>query len=364
MSKKFQGPTGSLMTCDALSRAFVAEEIRRTFPAAPALIWLKTYEANEDGIAIVEPGVSFAEFAAHVNSIGLFFLRHIAPVQQRVALTGAEADIETLCTAAEDLAHLLNPTGTFSVQSRVLAHGPLPYRKVAINETLSLRLEASTGATMNTREPEQVVTVLCTPTTGYVGVSHTSQNLSAWPGGKHRFKREEGQISRSEFKLLEALSVFNISLPNEGMALDIGAAPGGWTRVLRAAGLSVVALDPAELDERLAGVSGVAHVQKRIQDYLADGSRNRAAPFRVIVNDLKMDARGSVEIMQRVRPRMALGGFGIMTLKLPRSIRSTATMLAFLRSDIERLRRGYAVLGARQLYHNRSEITVVLQRER
>ncbi|MCW3060564.1 MAG: ribosomal large subunit methytransferase, partial [Capsulimonas sp.] len=140
-----------------------------------------------------------------------------------------------------------------------------------INETLSLRLEALTGTIMNTSEPENVVSVLCTPTTGYLGVSPARRNLSAWPGGKHRFKREDGQISRAEFKLLEALSVFGVSLPRGGTALDIGAAPGGWTRVLRAAGLGVVALDPAELDVRLAGDPGVVHVRRRIQDYLSDG---------------------------------------------------------------------------------------------
>lgn len=52
----------------------------------------------------------------------------------------------------------------------------------------------------------------------------------------------------AEFKLLEALEVFGIVLPSHGVALDLAAAPGGWTRVLRRAGEYVTAIDPGELD--------------------------------------------------------------------------------------------------------------------
>jgi hypothetical protein len=46
--------------------------------------------------------------------------------------------------------------------------------------------------------------------------------LSDWAGGVRRFAREEGQLSRSEFKLLEAFEVFDISVPQKGLALDLG----------------------------------------------------------------------------------------------------------------------------------------------
>src|SRR5207245_5904296 len=100
--------------------------------------------------------------------------------------------------------------------------------------------------------PQIVVSVLCTPEKAYLGISTVEENLSDWPGGMRHFAQTPEQISRSEFKLLEALEVFGVTLPSGGRALDLGAAPGGWTRLLLEAGLRVVAVDPANLDPRLA----------------------------------------------------------------------------------------------------------------
>src|SRR5947208_3146142 len=85
-----------------------------------------------------------------------------------------------------------------------------------------LRLEAQTGARMDARAPAQIVSLLCLPEIGYLGISDAARNLSDWAGGEHRFRQEEGRISRAEFKLLEALSVFRLALPAQGGALDMG----------------------------------------------------------------------------------------------------------------------------------------------
>jgi 23S rRNA (cytidine2498-2'-O)-methyltransferase len=213
---------------------------------------------------------------------------------------------------------------------------------------------------MDCRWPQQVVSILCTPTTAYVGVSATEDNRSAWPGGKHRFKRDDDQVSRAEFKLLEAMSVFGFEFPAKGRALDIGASPGGWTRVLAARGLEVDAVDPGDLDPRLRNQRGVRHFRRRIQEYSPKGKE-----FAAIVNDMKMDARDSVEIMLGFAPYLAAEGTAVMTLKLPKmggSATAARKMLDMLREDLERLATGYEVIGARQLYHNRSEVTVALRR--
>jgi 23S rRNA (cytidine2498-2'-O)-methyltransferase len=85
---------------------------------------------------------------------------------------------------------------------------------------------------LDVRNPEQVLSLVCTPTHGYLGFSLAVENLSTWAGGVHRFKREKEQISRAEFKLLEILNLFQLSLSAGDTALDLGAAPGGWTRIL------------------------------------------------------------------------------------------------------------------------------------
>jgi 23S rRNA (cytidine2498-2'-O)-methyltransferase len=136
----------------------------------------------------------------------------------------------------------------------------------------------------------------------------------------------------------------------------MGAAPGGWTRVLRSRGLTVVAVDPADLDPRLGHDRGIRHVRERVQDYLP-----RAGRYRVLVNDMKMDARASVGLMLRAAPALEPGGLAVMTLKLPREEAPARQTLERVRTDLERLSERYRILEARQLYHNRHEVTVALE---
>jgi 23S rRNA (cytidine2498-2'-O)-methyltransferase len=212
------------------------------------------------------------------------------------------------------------------------------------------------GATLDVRHPRQVVSVICVGHaqggTAYLGVSATTHNLSDWAGGMRRFAREEEQVSRSEFKLLEAIEVFGLDLAPRGVALDLGAAPGGWTRILRRHALYVTAVDPGDLDPRLAGDRGVRHKRMSAEAYLA----NAPDHFDVIVNDMRMDARDSARLMVAYAPQLYAHGWALMTLKLAETKRRTALDHAFAI-----LQEAYTIAGARHLFHNRSEITVYLR---
>ncbi len=342
-----------LISCDPEFEAQALQELRELWPAMPSPEWVG------DGVARCVPGVEFGAFAALVTKHAPIFIRHIAPVQREVELSGGTADLELFANAALSLASLLNPNETFAVQTRFLHEEARPYRKFTLNETLSTRLQAETGAAMECKTPAQVVSVACTQTRGYVGISRTAQNRSAWPGGEHRFKREEGQISRAEFKLLEALDVFGLTLPVGGKALDMGAAPGGWTRVLRQQGLRVVAVDPADMDVRFRRDPNVTHVAKTIEAFLP----TLKTRFDVVVNDMRMDADASVEMMLKASRSLVPDGLAIMTLKLTKAVETRRSVLDEVRQALERLRREYDVVGARQLYHNRSEVTAALRRK-
>ena len=181
-------------------------------------------------------------------------------------------------------------------------------------------------------------------------------NLSDWAGGVRRFAREEGQLSRSEFKLLEAFEVFDISVPEKGLALDLGAAPGGWTRILRTKGLRVVAVDPAKLDGHLSRDPGVQHVQTVAQRYLPTHVGRDA--FDLIVNDMRIDVDRSVRLMCQAASFLKRSRFAIMTLKLkPRYQRKQ------IRDALAILAHAYTVWGTRKLFHNRNEVTVALRRD-
>jgi 23S rRNA (cytidine2498-2'-O)-methyltransferase len=189
-----------------------------------------------------------------------------------------------------------------------------------------------------------------------VGASTAKANLSDWAGGMRRFAREEGRISRSEFKLLEALELFGIILPERGTALDLGAAPGGWTRILRQLGQYVTAVDPGSLDPRLDDEKSVRHRRITAQEFL----REEPDRFDIIVNDMRMDAADSARLMVNFASRLYRHGMAIMTIKLPSGEDAIATRQR-VNAALATLQSAYTIVGARQLFHNRSEITVALR---
>ena len=93
------------------------------------------------------------------------------------------------------------------------------------------------------------------------------------------------------------------------------------------------------------------HLRVTAENYLAD----EPDQFDLIVNDMRMDARDSARLMVDYAPQLYPGGAVIMTLKLPEEGRPTVIDHAW-----EILEEAYTIVGARQLFHNRSEITLYM----
>ena len=336
---------GVVFTAQAGAEQCARNELQRTGLRMADVRWL------DAGVGWAAAEGGFARLAAVFAQELPIFIRHICPAQVCVP-HGGQAEVPALLAeAAWDAfgAHI-DRSRRFSVQAVFLREGDTPYKRFDVHSAIA-GVFAEHGATLDVTRPEQVISVTHLPDRAYLGLSEAADNLSDWAGGAHRFAHEAGQISRAEFKLLEAIEVFRLRLPAQGTALDLGAAPGGWTRVLRAQGLAVVAVDPAALDERVAADPGVTHFRGTAQKYLQD-----PAMADIIVNDMRMDARESAHIMGSVAACLREGGLAVMTLKLPQQgmQRQAAQAMALLR-------RWYDVAGARQLFHNRAEITVVLR---
>lgn len=185
------------------------------------------------------------------------------------------------------------------------------------------------------------------------------EDSSPWPGGIPRLRQPPNAPSRSAAKLDEALHTLlsedeRKTLLREGFrAADLGAAPGGWSWVLVRAGLRVIAVDNGPLKEPVAGHPHVEHLR-------ADGFRwQPARPLDWMVCDM-------VEQPRRVAERMAQWfreGWcrnAVFNLKLPMKKRWDETVLCL---DLFREQAGeLKALRARQLYHDREEITVFARR--
>ena len=247
----------------------------------------------------------------------------------------------------------------FSIQTRILdrpsAHVYAPFE---INQALA-RVVGESGYTLNVQRPSWVVSVVIVGSQAYLGASSVQQNLSDWAGGQRRFKRDDEQISRAEFKLLEALEVFSLGLPTNGKAADLGAAPGGWTRLLRQHDLEVWAIDPGELHPSLQRDPKVHHIRGYSQQFASarsDLSAPGATDFDIVVNDMRLDIVESAHITRQFAQHLKPNGLAIMTMKLPQK-----HIRAAINTGLKILSEAYEVIGARQLFHNRHEITVALR---
>jgi 23S rRNA (cytidine2498-2'-O)-methyltransferase len=342
-----------LLTADPDFSALALDELLRDSPGATTRALLAP------GVALIELGEPFLALAERWQSAPPIFVRHIAPVHHQLALQATAEDLASLCALVlAEIAPQLDVHRSLSVQTRLFAQ--LPYKPFDLNTSLATALNEATGVAINVRRPEQILSVAVATmpdahlpaTMALVGLSYARQNLSDWAGGTRRFARELGQISRAEFKLLEALECFAIRLPAHGVALDLGASPGGWTHVLRQHGQYVTAVDPGELDPRLADDHGVRHKRMTAEAYL-DSDPDQ---FDLIVNDMRMDARDSARLMVAYARLLYPHGFALMTLKLPARRRHNVIDHTF-----QLLGTAYQLAGARHLFHNRSEITLYLK---
>ncbi|MCL2189549.1 MAG: hypothetical protein FWC16_10860 [Defluviitaleaceae bacterium] len=306
-----------------------------------AMAELQKYDASIRPLKDLDAGVKLVTVPQGHGSFftdapRLMFVRHIFPV----LIEGSVQEI-TPVKLAESLP-LQDMVGAFSVQKR----GEVAFAFIQSLEALL----CEKGFTQNDKSPAWVVSLFSHENILYAGVSDVKQNRSAWNGGARRYKKEN-VISRAEFKLMEAFEIFNLSPAENTRALDLGAAPGGWSKVLLDRGFYVTAVDPGALDARLAHPQ-LTYVNATAQRFFA---AYKGAPFHFIVNDMKMDMYESIRIMLDAAHLLTPGGTAIMTLKLAKG-----QGLSKINKALALLEKKYRVADTRQLFHNRDEVTVVV----
>lgn len=189
----------------------------------------------------------------------------------------------------------------------------------------------------------------------YVGISEAPWG-SPWPMGIPRLKMPHGAPSRSALKLGEAFLVFlganaDALLRPAMHAVDLGAAPGGWTWQLAHRGLKVVAVDNGPLKGEVAADTLVTHLR-------TDGlSYHPRRPVDWLVCDI---AEKPARIASLIARWMAHGDArrAIFNLKLPMKKRwdEVERCRDIITDALESAGIRYT-LALRQLYHDREEIT-------
>jgi 23S rRNA (cytidine2498-2'-O)-methyltransferase len=184
------------------------------------------------------------------------YLHHLFPVHAVVSLDAASNDLTQLKRAAQGIAP---PDAAVQVRSTVETE--MPYSPPEIQQYLN----PSQAPYSSDAPVGRILSILIAPEPAgfraYIGVSWATQNLSPWAGGQ--IPITECVPNRAGYKLLEALDAFSIRLRQGGQALDLGAAPGAWTTLLRRRGLRVTAVAPAPLYPWLLFDTGVTYQPMR-----------------------------------------------------------------------------------------------------
>jgi len=284
------------------------------------------------------------------------FLRHLQPVDRW--LEAPRTVEEALVSIAESIAEAGLPLKgrKVAVQARKAEGATAPIADVApvdVKRTIDAVLEETYGAIPTVQDMEFIISVYLTRASTYIGWSQPEENLSTWSGGAVHFHKENGDISRAKFKLMEAELVFGLDFGDYHSALDLGAAPGGWSSFLLEKGLRVTAVDPAELHPALLRESGLTYLRKNAADV-----EFPADEFDLLVCDMSWDPVKMAELVKRLLPSVSADGLILTTVKLLHG-----KAFATLREVESVLEPAATLVNARQLFHNREEITCLWRKK-
>lgn len=207
-----------------------------------------------------------------------------------------------------------------------------------------------------TEQKKRIHVCFVTSTSAAVGFSFVG-NSSEWPMGIPRLRFAKAAPSRSTLKLDEAILtlVKNTECLKSGMhAVDLGAAPGGWTWQLVRRSLFVIAIDNGPMQADLLETGQVDHKKedafkfapKKPVDWMVCDIVDK--PSRVTALIIKWLINGWCK-------------HTIFNLKLPMKKRylEVQKLLGEIESSLHSHGIKYSLVG-KQLYHDREEITVFI----
>ena len=192
-------------------------------------------------------------------------------------------------------------------------------------------------------------------TTAWLGAALPGR-AALWPGGVPRLRMPREAASRSTLKLAEAFFTLlgederNASLRPGLRAVDLGAAPGGWSWQLAHRGLRVTAVDNGPMAPSVLATEMVEHVR-------ADGFTFRPQrPVEWMVCDMvEQPARVAALVAEWIATGRCKRSIFNLKLPMKRRLEAVEQCRAILG---KRLAPGGAFeLRFKHLYHDREEIT-------
>ena len=291
-----------------------------------------------------------AEVLAVLEEAETRLIGHVIPVTLRVDVTKHRTSLEALVAGALELPRL-DPRFTFRVTCNRRGNHEFGSREAEY--LVGDRLADEWGVQADLDEPEQVVGIEIFQDLALLGAGFADERLHKDISQMRKHPPGQRPLNRAEKKLREAFAKFRPVLPPGARALDLGAAPGGWAKVLAEVCAEVVAVDPAVLDERVTALPNVTHVQQRAEDYLPRAQ----GPFDLITCDMNVESQVAAEALCQAAPLLRHGGEVILTIKFNSRHRRQHVARA-----VAVLQACYGDFETKHLPHNGKETTLHMRK--
>jgi len=331
-----------LITVPAGFEIEAKKEIQRLIPN------VHVYSLFFKGNLLVECSSS-ADLIAAVRKNDTKYIGRVFPVEKSVKIS---KNRESLMRIFEEILHSgnLRKGETFVVRCR--RRGRHNFTSQDVERELGALLEKASGAIVDLKKPLKVVTVQIFQDKAFIGISRTDEIIAKEIKVFKKYKSGERPLTRAEHKIREAIEVFNLEIKRDFRVLDLGAAPGGWTKVLAELADTVVAVDPAELDPSVEALPNVVHLKCKAEEI-----PNDIGNFDLIVNDMNLDPASSARIMVNLAKFLKRDSAAVMTVKFV-----TRNRKKHVAQALEILKAEYNDFKVKRLPHNRYETTIFMRK--
>ncbi|MDH5545041.1 MAG: 23S rRNA (cytidine(2498)-2'-O)-methyltransferase RlmM [Gammaproteobacteria bacterium] len=193
-----------------------------------------------------------------------------------------------------------------------------------------------------------------------IGYSPLS-NSSPWAMGIPRLRLPKSAPSRATLKLDEAFLTFmdererNQKLRSGMSAIDLGAAPGGWTWQLARYNMHIIAVDNGNMDQKLLDTGLITHLRE-------DGFRYRPDKTVdwMVCDIVEQPIKVATMVAKWLTNRWCHAT--VFNLKLPMKKRYQELRLCLDTIEHALHENGVAFrMLCKQLYHDREEVTVFVE---
>lgn len=312
---------------------------------------LKLVKQFESGMMIFRPAMEKEKFNSDLVEKKPVFIRHANSIDYSIDVSEG-IDVAAILEVVRSYKSQINEGDNVGVQIRK-AKGEYELNSTEMKEAVDKVLIEEMKAMPQTKEPDKVISVLFAESNCYIGLSKAADNISSWSGGMIHYKKEFDDISRSKYKLMEAMYVFGIDLAGIESALDLGAAPGGWTSVLLEHGIRVTAVDTRTMEKRLSDNPNFTHINKSLEELELQSD----SLFDMITFDMSMNPYKAAGIIILSAKHLKNDGIAVITVKL-----ANEKIWKSLKEVMKKYSEVFEILGAKQLFHNRDEVTLYMKK--